>query len=170
MTPQLPATPALAARVHASASPFPKVRWRAEDGSAPLEFVTVGLLLLVPLVYLVLTLSALQGAALAAEGVARHGARVFVQARSTQEATSRLERAVAVGLADYGISPQAATITVSCFPDPGDCLARQGRVAVTVRIAVPLPLLPAAISPTTGAEVPVQARAVQTVSTFRPNP
>jgi hypothetical protein len=36
----------------------------ADDGSASLEFITAGLLLLVPLVYLVLTLSALQTAAL----------------------------------------------------------------------------------------------------------
>ena len=51
----------------------------SDDGSASLEFITVGLLLLVPLVYLVLTIAAVQGAALGVEGAARQASRVFVQ-------------------------------------------------------------------------------------------
>ncbi|HSP76545.1 MAG TPA: hypothetical protein VLO31_10065, partial [Cryobacterium sp.] len=58
-------------------------RWRAwadraERGSASLEFITAGLILLVPLVYLVLAMAALQGGALAVEGAARQAARVYV--------------------------------------------------------------------------------------------
>lgn len=36
-------------------------RWFADDGSAPLEFITAGLILMVPLVYLIVAMSALQG-------------------------------------------------------------------------------------------------------------
>lgn len=50
---------------------------RSESGSASLEFVTVGVILLVPLVYLVLAVAAIQAGVLATEGAARHAARVY---------------------------------------------------------------------------------------------
>ncbi|MDQ1574531.1 MAG: hypothetical protein QOH44_2090, partial [Actinomycetota bacterium] len=39
-----------------------------DGGSAALEFITAGLLLLVPLVYLILAMAAIQGGALSVEG------------------------------------------------------------------------------------------------------
>ena len=47
----------------------------SDDGSASLEFITVGVLLLVPLVYLVLVVSSLQAASLAVEGAAQQASR-----------------------------------------------------------------------------------------------
>ena len=55
----------------------------AGDGSAALEFITAGFLLLIPLVYLILAMAALQGGALSVEGASRQAARVFVQAPSS---------------------------------------------------------------------------------------
>lgn len=43
-------------------------RLRRDDGTASLEFLTVGILLLVPLVYLVLAVAAIQAGALGVEG------------------------------------------------------------------------------------------------------
>src|SRR5215218_1477843 len=111
-------------------------------GSASLEFLGVGLLLLVPVVYLVLTLAALQAGALAAEGAARHAARSFVLAATPEEAAARAERAVELTLADFGIDPAAAEVDIACAPDPGTCLARRSLVTVTVGIRVALPLAP----------------------------
>src|SRR6187402_2436195 len=82
----------------------------AERGSASLEFLVAGLLLLVPLVYLVLTVSAVQAASLGVEGAARQASRVFVQAESVGEARAAAARAVAVTLADYGLDAEDATI------------------------------------------------------------
>ena len=138
----------------------------SERGSASLEFITAGLILLVPLVYLVLAMSALQGGALAVEGAARQAARVYVQAPDEAEGTARALRAVQFGLADYGIPAEAATVRIDCEPSPSGCLTRQGTVVVTVRIIVPLPLVPDVLSLRNTAVIPLQASATQTVSRF----
>jgi hypothetical protein len=137
-----------------------------ENGSSSLEFITAGLLLLVPMVYLVLVISAVQGAALAAEGAARQAARVFVQAPSEAEGFVRAQRAIDFGLDDFGINSDTAVVTVTCTPTPTTCLQRQGNVIVTVTVLVDMPLVPAALGLNTLARVPIGATATQQVSRF----
>jgi Flp pilus assembly protein TadG len=137
-----------------------------DEGSASLEFITAGLILLVPLVYLVIAVSTLQGAALAVEGAARQAARVFVQAGSDDEAQRAANAAVAFGLDDYGIDAAGAEIDVRCDPVPDECLTREGTVTVTVRVEVALPLVPDVIGLSDAASVPFAASATQTVSRF----
>ena len=74
------------------------------SGSASLEFITVGVLLLVPTVYLVLALSALESASFGVEGAARQATRVFVQSESEGERRVRRRAPRSqVTLADYGL-------------------------------------------------------------------
>lgn len=141
--------------------------WADESGSASLEFVTAGLLLVIPLVYLVLALSSIQSGALAAEGAARQAARVFVQSATDQGARDAAARAVELALADHRITDADVDVAIVCVPDPGDCLARRGYVTVGVRIAVPLPLVPAAIIGDFPLAVVLEASATQQVSRFR---
>ncbi|HET6825177.1 MAG TPA: hypothetical protein VFH64_04565 [Amnibacterium sp.] len=138
----------------------------AEAGSAAVEFVTLGVVLLVPLVYLVLVLGALQGAAFAAEGAARQAAREVVLAGSDAAGRAAAAGAVRTALADWRIPESASSVELGCTPDPRDCLVPRGTVRVTVRVAVALPLLPRALSPGTPGAVPVEAHAVQHVSMF----
>ncbi|GAB3616747.1 hypothetical protein GCM10027416_13040 [Okibacterium endophyticum] len=140
-------------------------RLSADDGSSSLEFITAGLILLVPLVYLVLALSALQGGTLAAEGAARQAARVYVQAGTEEAAQQRAEVAVAIALGDYGIDAEDARIAISCAG--GDtCLTRSGFVTITVRVDVGMPLVPSVLDLSEAARVPVQAQSTQQVSRF----
>lgn len=148
----------------AASSPLRRVL--DERGSASLEFATAGLLLLVPLVYLVLVLGALQGASLGVEGAARQAARVFARAESPEQARAEAERAIAVTLADYGLDAASAEVAIDCRPRPDDCLTRGGAVTVTVVAVVPLPLVPAALGFSTSAGVPVESSATQPVSRF----
>ena len=136
-----------------------------EAGSASLEFITVGLILLVPLVYLVLAMSVLQGGAFAVEGAARQAARVYVLAPNPAEAEERAERAVLVGLSDYGIDAATADVSIGCAGGPV-CLSRRSVVTVTVRVQVALPFVPAVLTRTTGGSIPLEAAATQTVSRF----
>jgi len=136
-----------------------------DAGSASLEFITVGLILLVPLVYLVLVMSVVQGGAFAVEGAARQAARVYVQAPSPGEAEARAERAVLVGLADYGIDEAAAEVAIGCAGGPV-CLARRSVVTVTVRVQVALPFVPAALTHSPGGSIQLESSATQTVSRF----
>jgi Flp pilus assembly protein TadG len=138
---------------------------RDDTGTAALEFITVGLILLVPLVYLVLALSSLQAGSLAVEGAARQAARVFVQAPSAEDAAARASRAVEFGLADYGLDASTASTTIRCTGAP-TCPSRNAIVTVTVRVNVPLPLVPDVLDFSTAASVPVESSATQRVSRF----
>ena len=142
-------------------------RLRADDaGSAALEFITAGLLLLVPVVYLVLSISAVQAAALAVDGAARQASRVFVQSGTSAEARAAAARAIAVTLADYGVDAADATVQIRCRPRAQACLTRQGFVTVSIRVTVPLPLLPPVIDTGLPAGLPVSATATEQVSRF----
>lgn len=141
-------------------------RCRQDRGSASLEFITVGLILLVPLVYVVLTMSAIQGAAFAVEGAARQSVRVFVQAPNDAEASARAQRAIRFALADAGLDGLQPRITVSCSPRPHACLTRLGTVTISVGVTVPLPLVPPVLDLSVPLGVPLQATSTERVSRF----
>lgn len=117
-----------------------------DDGTASLEFIIAALVLLLPIVYLVLTLSAIQGGALAVEGASRQAARVYVDATTTEQADADASAAIEVALADYGLDARSAKVTVTCRPDPENCLTRRGFVTVTVTSTVALPLAPSVLT------------------------
>jgi Flp pilus assembly protein TadG len=141
-------------------------RFRQERGSASLEFITVGMILLVPLVYLVLSLAAIQAGAYAVESAARQAARVFVQSSDTTSASAAASSAVAFALADHGIGTHAATVSVTCQPRPDACLTRQGFVTVDVDLSIALPGIPAVLTGNFPLAVPLHATATEQVSRF----
>jgi hypothetical protein len=120
----------------------------------------------VPLVYLVLALSAIQSGAFALEGAARQAARVFVQAGTETEAAARAERAIRFALADAGLEALEPSIRVDCSPHPDACLTRRGTVTIAVDVTVPLPLIPPVLDLDVPVGVPLQARATEQVSRF----
>ncbi len=140
---------------------------RDERGSSSLEFITVGMVMLIPLVYLVLTMSAIQGGALAAEGAARQAARVFVQADTIAEAETSAEQAIAFALDNHGLDSANAAVVIVCAPNPANCLTRRGYVTVTVAVRVDLPLAPPVLTGNFPVQIPLDATATQQVSQFR---
>lgn len=143
----------------------PSRRWTDDEGSAALEFVTVGMILLLPLIYLVLVVAAVQAGTLAAEGAARQAARVFVQSDDPGSAAAAAETAVAFAMSDHGIR-QAAVIGVTCRPRPAACLTRRGFVTVTIDLTVPLPFAPPVLGGGFPLSIPLHATATQQVSRF----
>jgi hypothetical protein len=137
-----------------------------ESGSAALEFVTAGLILLVPMVYLVLVMATIQAGALAVEGAARQAARVFVQSQNGADAEAAASRAIEFALSDYGIDASSASVSIVCSPEPAHCLTRRGFVTVAVEISVPLPLTPPALTVDAPLAVPLTATATQQISRF----
>lgn len=144
-------------------------RWSelaGDEGSASIEFLTVGMLLTVPLVYLVLAMAQLQAATLATEGAARQAARMVATADSHGAGLAAADAAIVVALADLGLEPTA--IDVACGPTPSDCTTRGGTVQVAVEVTVPLPLVPPVLDLDVGLSVPITAQAAQPVSELRP--
>lgn len=137
-----------------------------DAGSASLEFITAGVLLLVPLVYLVIAMAAIQGGALAVEGGARQAARVFVQAPNVGVARARATTAVDFALDEFGVDHSRATIAITCEPHPKACLTREGSVTVRVSALIALPLAPAFIPGTAPLAVPMTATSTEQISRF----
>lgn len=141
-----------------------------ESGTASLEFLTVGVLLLVPLVYLVLALGQIQHAVLGIEGGARHAARVLAHADAHEEGTAAADRAMLVALTDAGLEPSEVEVAIACAPDPSECTTPRGTVTVRVDARVPLPLAPPVLELDARLGVPVSAQAMQPVSAFGGDP
>lgn len=137
-------------------------RLAGEGGSASLEFLTVGMILLVPLVYLVLALASIQSAALGVEGAARQAARIAVLQADGASAAS-VERTVRVVLADYGVDAGTASVSVDCS---GPCDEPGTRITVRVGAAVALPLVPQALAASSIGTVRLDGIATHTVSRF----
>jgi hypothetical protein len=124
------------------------------------------MLLLLPLVYLVLTMASIQAGAFAVEGAARQAARVYVQSASTGEANAAAGRAIEFALADYGLDADAASVSVACSPNPANCLTRRGFVTIRVSTTVALPLVPPILDLDVPLSIPVESTATQQVSRF----
>ena len=141
----------------------------ADAGSAVVEFLGVSLLLMVPLVYLVLTLGKVQAAVFASEGAAREAGRIVVRAATFEEGVVRARGAVELAFQDQGIAvsgPEA--LRLHCEADP--CLTPGGRIVVEVGTAVGLPGVPAFMGDVLPAQIPVSARFVAVVDEFREVP
>jgi predicted dinucleotide-binding enzyme len=151
--------------VRPSSSWADRVRAACDDrGSAALEFLTAGVLLLVPLVYLVLALSAVQAGAFAVEGAARHAARVAALATDDGAARAAVERTARTVLEDAAIDSGAVSIGLSCEPT-GACASAGARVRVEVTAAISLPLVPDIFGVNVGT-VTVEGVATQIVSKY----
>lgn len=135
-----------------------------EEGSAALEFILVGLVLLVPIVYLVIALGTIQGQALGVETGARQLARTISAAPDTATADERADRVLDAIVREYGLAPDAVDVAISC--STAACPEAGALLTVTVRTEVSLPLVPAILGLDELARVPVEAASVQKVSRF----
>ena len=135
-----------------------------EQGSAVVEFTFLALLLMVPMVYFIITVSQIQGGSFAVVGAADQAAKVYVAQPDNASALRAAEQAALVALADYGHPASNAQITTSC--DPSDCQAAGTAVTVRVSLRVPLPFVPFGDEFTLNASE-VEASSTQLVGRFR---
>lgn len=137
-----------------------------DEGSAAVEFIFVGLLLLVPVVYLVISLGAIQHQALGAESGARHIARAISTASDAGDADRRSDLVLATVAEAYGMDSERVQVDVDCAGSPASCPEAGATVVVTLRTSVALPLVPPILNLDHLAQIPVEATAVQKVSRF----
>ncbi|SKC54021.1 hypothetical protein [Plantibacter cousiniae (nom. nud.)] len=137
---------------------------RDDDGSASLEFITVGLVLLVPIVYLIVALAEVQAAVLAAGGAAAQAAKLYARADDDATGRDRVEDSLALALDDFGLDRSQSSVTLDCAPAGLPCGQRGGAVTVTVDILVVLPLMPDIVG--VQAAVPVTGVATAPISRF----
>jgi len=114
-------------------------RVRGDDGSAVVEIVWLGLLLLVPLLWIVLSVFEVQRGAFAVTSAARSAARAYALADTDAAGREQARAAISQALADQGGDDQDFRFTVRC---DGGCHEAGSVITVRVWHGVDLPLLP----------------------------
>ncbi len=116
------------------------------------EFLAVTVVMLIPLLYLVVTIGQIQAAAFAAESAAQSAARAAVvagvdrlesggsYAAALDAADARAHAAKQIAVQDYGIQDGRAGLALSCTADP--CLAPGSDVRAEVTVTVTPPGVP----------------------------
>jgi hypothetical protein len=115
-------------------------RFASERGSALVELVGLGIVLLVPLTYLVLGVLQVQQAAYGVTAAAQAAGRAYMLAPSGAAAPAAASAAAAAALADRG-PPAPGQLQLSCASGSGDCRVPGGSVRVRIALRVGLPLL-----------------------------
>lgn len=141
-------------------------RGAGDEGNAVVEFLGVALILLLPVMYLALTLGRIQAATFAVEGAAKGAGRAFVTADSVEAGEVRAGVAVSLALADQGFEDVALSevLSIACTGTP--CLAPGAEVVTVVRYDVPLPFVPPGVRGWIPLSVPVEAVHVAPVDQY----
>ena len=138
---------------------------RSDDaGNAIVEFVFLAVLLMVPLVYVLVTVFRVQAGAYAASSAARESGRVFVTAGSVDVAAERAYAAGRIVMRDSGLALNPVDVRITCSSDP--CLAPGSTVTVVVTQRVELPLVPRILGRAPGS-VRVSSEHVEVVDRYR---
>ena len=153
----------LIARLRTCLRHFEDTGTGAQAGSAIVEFVFLAVMMMVPLFFLVMVLARLQSGAYAVSAASREAGRAYVTAQVAAQAPSRAQSAAGLAFADQGFE-QEGRIEIECDGMP--CLRPEGRIQVTARISVPMPLVPAFFSGIVPMRIPVSATHVATVDRF----
>jgi hypothetical protein len=115
-------------------------RPRDEQGTALVEFVWLGIILLVPLVWVVLSVFEVQRGAFAVTSGARAAARAYALADTDAVGEHRARAAIRQALDDQGGDDRGFRFVVSC--GGADCHTAGAVITVRVWTRVDLPLLP----------------------------
>ena len=133
-----------------------------EKGQALIESLLIGLVLLVPVLWLVMVLADVHRAALATNAAVREAGFDAVRAADVSEADAAVDRAVATALSNHGLDPSRAEARWSASPG----LERSATVEVVTiyRVAVlRVPFLGAVSGPS----LAVTARHLARVDPYR---
>ena len=133
---------------------------RDERGSGLVEMAWLGLVLVLPLLWVVLSVFEVQRGSFGVSAAARAAARAYALAPDDRSGRRRAEAVARQALADQGVGDAPLRVRVTCTPYPGDCHRATSVITVRIDSAVTLPLLPDVL----GAGTPTfRLRAAETV-------
>jgi Flp pilus assembly protein TadG len=119
---------------------------RDQRGSALVEFCWVGLILFIPITWIVISVFEVQRGAFAVNGAARAAARAYALAPDDETGAARAQAVVDQTLVDQGGKSQTGKVHVSCEPFPHDCHSGTSLITVRIESGVTLPFLPAVLA------------------------
>ncbi len=107
-----------------------------------MEFTWLAIILLVPLVWIILSVFDVQRGAFAVSAAARAAGRAYALAPDDASGLARAEAVVDQILADQGNPGQKGKVTVTCRSPQGNCHVGTAVITVRVDTSVVLPLSP----------------------------
>ena len=138
--------------------------WRDDDdGNAMVEFVYLAIVLMIPLVYVLITVFQVQRAAFGTTEAARQAGRAFARADSVGQGQRSGQAAAALALKDQGVTSGASTR----FTCGGPCLSPGSSITVTVTYFVKLPVLGRVFGDHRHGTIRVQATHTEYVDRFK---
>lgn len=132
-----------------------RARLREDRGSAIIEFLVVGVLILVPIAYIVMSVMRVQAAAFASTQAAREAGRAFVTADSPAQGQRHALVAARIAFEDQGFEMPATALSIDCAGAP--CLAPGSTVHVQIAWTVDLPWIPSDLAGGRSVSVPIEA-------------
>lgn len=117
-------------------------RRQAQLGTALIELTWLGLLLMIPLVYMIITVVTVQRSAFGATEAVRAAGRAYILAPDIATARQRAFQAAEIAMHDQGVELTGSELVISCQPTPDSCLQPGSSVEVRLRTRVALPFAP----------------------------
>jgi Flp pilus assembly protein TadG len=121
------------------------VRRRDERGSALVEVSWLGILLVLPVLWIVMSVFEVQRGAFAVSAAARAAARAYALAPDDASGLTRARTAARLALDDQGVYEVTPDVHVSCTPYPGDCHQGTSVITVSIHSRVVLPMMPSVL-------------------------
>ena len=118
---------------------------RDDEGSALIEVTWLAILLLVPLVYVLISVFDVQRGAFGVTSASRAAGRAFALADNEAAGRRQARDAAELALRDQGLSAGALHLEFSCSLGSGHCLEPGSVITVVVRTQIRLPLAPSAL-------------------------
>jgi hypothetical protein len=118
---------------------------RGQRGSALVELCWLGILMILPVLWIVMSVFSVQRGAFGVSTAARAAARAYALAPDDASGLVRAREAARVALRDLGVHDVNPEVRVSCTPYPSDCHQGTSVITVSVHSRVVLPLMPDAL-------------------------
>jgi Flp pilus assembly protein TadG len=118
---------------------------RDQRGSALVELAWLGILLVLPVLWIVMSVFQVQRGAFGVSTAARAAARAFSLAPDDATGLVRARTAARVALDDQGVHGASPDVRVTCTPYPTDCHQGTSVITVSVHSRVVLPMMPSAL-------------------------
>ncbi|MBU6246047.1 MAG: hypothetical protein KGP12_12605 [Actinomycetales bacterium] len=143
-------------------------RWAArvvaERGSAVLEFIVIGVLVIVPMAYVVTSVMRVQAATMASTQAVREAARAFATADSVAQGRAAAVTAAQVAFEDQGFVLPESAMRIQCLRA---CLEPGSSITVDLDWQVGLPWMPSSLAQGRSMSVPIDVVHVVPVDTYR---
>jgi Flp pilus assembly protein TadG len=118
---------------------------RDQHGSALVELCWLGILLVLPVLWIVMSVFQVQRGAFGVSAAARAAARAYALAPDDASGLLRARTAARLALDDQGVHDVTPEVRVSCTPYPGDCHQGTSVITVSVHSRVMLPMMPSVL-------------------------